>query len=146
MQAQQTQPEYKNKQEELQDKVNQLNYNLSAQNALKKTERVLKQEIIALCEEEIAKKDFGVVAVNTEYNKIVFNTPKQVKYDQNALAKIWGEIEHPEQYINIEYDIPESRFKAWPVDLQNLFMDARTVSQGATSVKIELLKGESDDV
>lgn len=124
----------------LQEKVDELKENLAQQNALKKEERLLKTEITEMCEEELAKKDFGVVSVKAERNKIVFNTPKQVKWDQEKLKEVYNQIQNPEQYITIEYDVPESRFKAWPSDLQDIFVSARTVSKGSVSVKIEELK------
>jgi hypothetical protein len=70
---------------------------------------------------------------------------KKVSYDQEKLAVIAKEIadagEKVSDYIKIEYDISESKFKAWPEPIKAQFIPARTVARGNPTVKV---KGEKE--
>lgn len=47
--------------------------------------------------------------------------------------------ERVEDYLDIEYSIPESRFSNWPPFLREQFAAARTVKPGKTSFRLALL-------
>lgn len=73
---------------------------------------------------------------------VVFNVPKNVSWDQDALAAAvvklrddWGE--KPEEYVDTKLSISEAAWKAWPNAIKKLFADARTVKPGRMTVKIE---------
>ena len=71
------------------------------------------------------------------------NIPKRVQWDQDKLANLVAEIQHggenPGDYIDVEYKVPEAKYKNWPEVIVKSFEGARTVSPGAPVIKI---KGE----
>lgn len=71
---------------------------------------------------------------------VKFYIPKQVKWDQALLHELFQQCkasnEDPLDYMTISYDVPESRYKAWPTAIRESFEPARTVSTG--KVKIQL--------
>lgn len=91
---------------------------------------------------ELGKKDdpFGTIYVGD----LKFNAPKSVIWDQEKLGAIHADIVQsgadPSQYMVTSYKVKESAFKNWPKDLQDAFIDARTVKAGA--VKLVLEDGE----
>lgn len=80
---------------------------------------------------------YGVVHVNN----LEITFPKKTSYDQAMLAKIAAEIaaagEKVSDYIKIEYDVSETKYKAWPEPIKAQFIPARTVKQGNPSVKLK---------
>lgn len=72
---------------------------------------------------------------------IKFFIPKQVKWDQAILSGLFARCqannENPLDYISVSYDVPESRYKAWPESIRTEFEPARTVSTGKTKIQIE---------
>ena len=52
-----------------------------------------------------------------------------------AVDTIARQGEPIEQYVNIKYAVPESRYKAWPASLQAIFAPARVVGTGTEVFK-----------
>lgn len=108
---------------------------------------ILDQAIIDHYHEEyrtsLFKKDepFGTVNIEDNGYKITFNTPKKVKWDQAALDKLFWEIKNdgadPYEYMDVKYNVSETAYKAWPSSIADAFEPARTVEEGAVSLKIE---------
>ena len=41
------------------------------------------------------------------------------------------------EYIDVEFSVSEKRFTAWPTNMKEQFLDARTVKGGKPSIKVE---------
>jgi hypothetical protein len=65
---------------------------------------------------------------------IKITIPKNVNWDQEQLAKAmetikgWGE--NPADYVDVKLSVSETKFKAWPPAIRDLFAPARTVKPG----------------
>ena len=107
----------------------------------------LKAELINRTEEKVShlysEKDepYGDVSFEAFGQKIKFSRPKKVEWNQDMLKSIGEQIVadggNLSDYIDIEYNVPESKWKAWGQNIRAYFMDARTVSAGNMAVKIE---------
>lgn len=79
--------------------------------------------------------------------EITITVPKRVEYDQTKLAgaietiKGWGE--DPADYVETSVKVAESKYKAWPPAIRNLFEPARTVKPGKPSFKLQRAKKEA---
>ena len=93
-----------------------------------------------------AGKDFGVVHLTDGPVRVTVDAPKRVSWDQAQLAAIAKRIaaagERVEDYIDIEYSVPESRYNNWPPALREQFAAARTVKPGKTTFRLALLSEE----
>lgn len=124
--------------------IEELNYVTAEKNALADREKKIKEQIIASVEkeaiEQLNKKaePFGVVHVGL----VSLTYPKKVKWDQTKLADLYEQIkkgnENPLDYMKVEYDVPETKYKAWPEVIKSEFVDARTVERGNPTLKIEV--------
>ena len=116
---------------------------------LKKQETAVKRAVMDYYSASMADgykakgEPFGAVNVpDGDYN-VAFNTPKKVKWDQEALASLYTEIgDTAHEYIDIEYSVSENKYKAWPQAVKDSFIGARTVEPGSVTVKIEKLEGK----
>jgi hypothetical protein len=85
----------------------------------------------------------GKVGTHT-IDGVKFYIPKQVKWDQSMLHDLFEQCkasnENPLDYLSISYDVPESRYKAWPTSIRESFEPARTVTTG----KIKIQFGKED--
>ena len=92
-------------------------------------------------------KDFGIVHLRDGALHITADTPKRVSWDQKLLAEIAQRIaesgERVEDYIDIEYFVPESRFNALPPAWRDGFAPARTAKPGKQSFKLSFEGGEA---
>lgn len=76
---------------------------------------------------------------------IKITVPKNVAYDQAKLAEAvetirgWGE--DPADYVDTKISVAESKYKAWPPAIRDLFEPARTVRPG--KVKFEIRATEA---
>jgi hypothetical protein len=65
---------------------------------------------------------------------IKITIPKTVAWDQEQLTKAvetikgWGE--NPADYVDVKLSVSETKFKAWPPAIRDLFAPARTVKAG----------------
>lgn len=124
----------------------------SAKDAAATKEKEIKTEILSRFEADIKEglltKDepFGVINLIEDGFKLSFTTPKKVKWDQAKLADLYDQIkrgnENPLDYMKVEYDVPEAKFKAWPEVIKSEFIDARTVEPGSISMKMEPIECE----
>lgn len=89
-----------------------------------------------------AGKDFGVIHLNDGPLRVTVDLPKRVSWDQAQLAAIARRIaasgEKVEDYLDIEFSVPESRFSNWPAALRAQFEAARTVKPGKPSFRLAL--------
>jgi hypothetical protein len=73
--------------------------------------------------------------------------PKRVDYDQEKVAAAvetirgWGE--DPAHYVDTKFSVAESKFKAWPPAIRDLFEPARTVKAGKPKFEIAEAKREA---
>lgn len=93
-----------------------------------------------------AGKDFGVVHLDDGGVRVTVDSPKRVSWDKPQLTEFARRIaasgERVEDYLDIEYSIPESRFSNWPPFLREQFAAARTVKPGKTSFRLALLSDQ----
>lgn len=83
---------------------------------------------------------YGKVDIIVGNHKVAVTTPKKIEYDQSLLKQKVRQLidanENPDLYIKTEYDISETRWKEFPVDVQKWLGEARTVKPGSVSLKI----------
>lgn len=74
--------------------------------------------------------------------RVTITVPKNVSWDQAALGRAietikgWGE--DPAEYVETKLTVSETRYKAWPKTIRDLFEPARTVRQGKPKIEIAL--------
>jgi hypothetical protein len=79
--------------------------------------------------------------------EIKITVPKRTEWDQEQVAKAvdtikgWGE--NPADYVDTKLSVSESRFKAWPPAIRDLFEPARTVKPGKAKFDVSLAKREA---
>jgi hypothetical protein len=82
------------------------------------------------------------VRFNDGLVRIAVDTPKRVSWDQKQLAAIAQRIadsgDRVEDYLDIEFSVPESRFTNWPTSLREQFEPARTVKPGKASYDLAI--------
>ncbi|MFN3629243.1 MAG: hypothetical protein ACK4XK_04155 [Casimicrobiaceae bacterium] len=85
-------------------------------------------------------KDFGTVHFSDGPLRVTADQPKRVSWDQPQLAAIAQRIaasgERVEDYLDVEFSVPESRFNNWPTALRSQFEAARTVKPGKPSFRL----------
>ncbi len=93
-----------------------------------------------------AGKDFGVVHLDDAGVRVTVDSPKRVSWNQAQLAetarRITASGERVEDYLDIEFSIPESRFNNWPPILREQFEAARTIKPGKTSFRLALISDQ----
>lgn len=86
----------------------------------------------------------GVVRVKENTFEVSQDVSKRVKWNQEKLGRLDGEISlagrDPREYIDVEYSVPEKRYSEWPDQVRESFEPARTVVLGNTNYKIETAK------
>lgn len=112
-----------------------------------KREKDIKAAIVTQYEKDFmdvlnAKDEaFGVANVIDGGFKLSATYPKKVTWDQTKLADLYEQIkkgnEDPLDYMKVEYDVPETKYKAWPEVIKSEFVDARTVERGNPTLKWE---------
>lgn len=95
-----------------------------------------------------AGKDFGVIHLTDGPLRVTVDQPKRASWDQEQLAAIAGRIaasgERVEDYLDVEFCVPEARFNNWPPTLRTQFEAARTVKPGKPSFRLALVQNEGD--
>lgn len=90
-----------------------------------------------------AGKDFGVIHLNDGSVRVSVDVPKRVTWDQKQLAAIAQRIaatgDRIEDYLVVEFSVPESRFNNWPTALREQFEPARTVKPGKATYALALV-------
>ena len=94
---------------------------------------------------ELACKETGTVHFHDGGFRITSEIRKKVYWSQLALGRAVRYMEEkgedPTEYVEVTYNIPESKFKTFPDNMQKFFAAARTMSGGKQTFKIELQKG-----
>lgn len=89
-----------------------------------------------------AGKDFGLVHLTDGPLRVTVDLPKRVCWDQVQLAAIARRIaeagDRVEDYLDVEFSVPESRFNNWPAALREQFASARTVKPGKPVFRLSL--------
>ncbi|MBF0141206.1 MAG: hypothetical protein HQL74_13125 [Magnetococcales bacterium] len=87
-------------------------------------------------------KEFGVIRFQDGDAEIVADQGKKVNWDQQKLTAIAARIvesgKNPDEYIKTTRAVDERKFSAWPSDLKEAFLDARTVRCEKQTFKIEI--------
>jgi hypothetical protein len=101
-------------------------------------------DMLAVSAKDIRKqqgKDIGVVNFVQDGFKVKHTISPQVSWDQKQLAdtraKIAASGDNPDEYINVKFSVPESKYKAWPTGIKKAFESARTVTVGNPKVVLE---------
>ena len=97
-----------------------------------------------------AGKDFGVIHFTDGPLRVTVDQPKRVTWDQEQLAAIARRIaasgERVEDYLDIEFSVPEARFNNWPPTLRTQFEAARTVKPGKAGYRLALVQNEGESL
>jgi len=88
-------------------------------------------------------KDTGRVRFENDGYVVVADLPKRTEYDQlklrdavEALRK-WGE--DPAHYVEMRFQVSETKYNAWPPAVRKLFEPARTLKTGRPTYRLERL-------
>jgi hypothetical protein len=86
-------------------------------------------------------RDFGTVHFNDGPLSVSYDLPKRVSWDQAKLKEIAERIvaagEPLSEYIDVEFSVSEKRFSAWPTNMKEQFVQARTVKGGKPAIRVE---------
>jgi hypothetical protein len=133
----------------LDELINELNSVTAEKEKFAKREKDIKAAIITMYEKDFAEllsvkeEPFGVVNVVDGKFKLSATYPKKVTWDQTKLADLYEQIkkgnENPLDYMKVEYDVPETKYKAWPEVIKSEFVTARTVERGNPTLKWEVV-------
>lgn len=88
-------------------------------------------------------KTTGTVRFEVDGFVVTADLPKRPEYDQAQLRgavetlRTWGE--DPDEYVTIEIKVAETKYKAWPPAIRQLFEPARTVRTGPPRYRLERL-------
>lgn len=128
--------------------IEELEYVSSEKEKFSKREKDIKAAIITMHEAQFAEllskkpEPFGLVNIATDTHKLSATYPKKVTWDQSKLADLYEQIkkgnENPLDYMKVEYDVPEAKYKSWPEVIKSEFVTARTVERGNPTLKIEV--------
>lgn len=92
-------------------------------------------------------QDFGTTHLSDGPLRVTVEVPKRVRWDQAQMAEIARRIvasgDKLEEYIDVEFSVPETRFNAWPETLKQPFNDARTVKPGKAGFRIAISQENS---
>lgn len=83
---------------------------------------------------------YGVANLERDGFTIKGDQAKKVEWNQATLQQKFEELEargmNAQDYIDLEYNMPEKRFTALPKEIQEYFADARTVTPGSLKITI----------
>lgn len=113
--------------------------------ALKKVEAHIKKKILS-CEQSLLnqhrieieetlsgrEEPYGSITIGD----ITFKIPKYIKWDDEKLEEIALGLDKPRDYIDVKYSVSESKYKALPLELKELFEQARTVTSGKVNISL----------
>lgn len=93
-----------------------------------------------------AGKDFGSIRFNDGDVQVVVDLPKLTAWDQKILGEIAEEIrisgDNPKEYMETTFKVSESKYKAWPESIRQVFEPARTVKAGKPKFKLSVAEME----
>ena len=115
---------------------------------LQSSNKQLEDEIFKHIEKEVSSqlldKEYGAGTANVLIGetKIKVAVSKKVTYEQDGLKKVFYQLrdmgQNPEEYIQTKYDVSESKYKAWPTSLKDLFKSYRIVEPSKPKLEIEV--------
>jgi len=127
--------------EKYQNLIAEVEFATEKKNEFAEAEKAAKAKLLEFVQveldAELQKKDepFGVVTIGD----VKYTVAKKVEWDQSKLAALYQEIgDTAHEYMDTVFKVKEAAFKNWPSAIQNAFMPARTIQQGAISIKIEV--------
>lgn len=106
-------------------------------------ETELAENFKADIDSQLVGKEYGcgTATVKLGRKKIKFAIGKKVSWDQKILREIysnvlpsWGD---PNEYVEVEYNVAEKNYTAWPTPIKSLFTNARTVTPSKPTITIE---------
>ena len=93
-------------------------------------------------------KHYGIINVEFQGVRIKHDQPKRVKWDESKLAAIVEKIKasnaDPAEYVKINYKVEERKYSAWPREMKEIFLPARTTELGTPKVTFEILEMEDE--
>lgn len=119
---------------------------LEKRSALISQIKALQEEVETIDEKILAEladkvKPQGSTTVEYEGSKVTVTIPVTVKWDQDLLRgiakRIQAEGDNPESYIDYKLSVKEASYKAWPEQMQKIFVPARTISLGKTRLEVK---------
>ncbi len=90
-----------------------------------------------------AGKSTGIVRLEDEGFVVIADLPKRAEYDQRRLKEAvealrkWGE--DPAHYVEMRFQVSETKYNAWPPAVRKLFEPARTLKTGRPTYRLERL-------
>ncbi|ABK44579.1 conserved hypothetical protein [Magnetococcus marinus MC-1] len=85
-------------------------------------------------------KEFGTIRFDDGDVEINADLPKRAYWDQEKLATLVERIknsgEDPHEYVDISFNVPERKFNAWPGQIRQAFVEARTIKPGKATFKL----------
>jgi hypothetical protein len=129
----------------LSDDLDMLKADLRSKSAAFTDALAAKYGALAAAKRKAAGADTGTVTVADGEYRIKADIPARATWGQAEMAKAvaviagWGEA--ITDYVDVEYSIPEARYKNWPPLVRKEFEPARTVKPGTPTFKI-IAKGE----
>lgn len=93
--------------------------------------------------DQLGKTEYGTgtISLDTGPFQVRVTYPKRTKYNQKMMENIYDTIaengDDPAEYIDVKYNVAESKYKAWPEHIRKVFQPARTVEVGKPQIKIE---------
>ena len=119
---------------------------LERRNALIGQIKALQDELDVIDNEILADlsghvKQVGSTTLIYEGQKVTVVHPVTVKWDQTILRQLTDRIkaggDDPENYIDLKFNVKETLYKAWPDKVKELFLPARTVTQGKPRLEVK---------
>ncbi len=123
----------------MQELIEERKQKLEQIEALKAEIEYLEDQIEEQIKDQI--KERGSTTVKNNGYKITINYPVKTKWDEEKLKEVAEKIRNhgddPEQYITFKPSVSEKNFNAWPKQIQDVFLPAKTTQIGKRQIKIQ---------
>lgn len=94
-------------------------------------------------------KDTGIVRLDDDGVTVICELPKKIEWDQEKLSrvieKLTAEGWQKQQLAKLEFKVSERTFNELPSGVRAQFEEARTISYGKPSYKLEVDEKEGDE-
>ena len=106
---------------------------------LKEKEEKIKETILNFYKSSMEAKykekgePFGAASFVEEFGKVIFTTPKNVKWDQEGLKKLYADGAP----VDIEFSVSETEFKKQDDAGKAAFMKYRTIKPGKVIIEVK---------
>lgn len=95
-------------------------------------------------------KETGIVKIADGNYQISSDIPKRIEWDQKLLSKLAEELRDigndPKQYMEIIYNISETKYKSLNEIERNIFLPARTLKLGKVKYQLSLIKDHKSNL